>query len=101
MSDSASAVPLHINDDGTIDSPLGRIGDIGPCVLIGSNVLEWTREVELPLCPQARALLGPGGSARTVGNVMTVESREGQLIYDVYPAQLKDTSTHIGVLRTR
>lgn len=84
-------VSLHADfDSGEITTPFGPVGDLEPCVLITGSIVEWTRDRDAPLCAFARNLLGPGGYARTEGDVMTVNGRERTLRYTLYPAKWDD-----------
>lgn len=95
---------LRESEDGTITSDFGDVGDLEPCVLISAWVVEATRGQTLPVCAFAAKMLGPGASARTDGDVLTIEARDGTLVYDLHPAAWEGevftaSPMYLGVLR--
>lgn len=91
-------VTLHVEDDGRIVSPFGEVADVEPCVLIGADILDWTRHGHRPLCKQARKILGFGacGSAHTDGDVMTVDTPDRIYEYRIYgPVEWSDGGGHV------
>lgn len=87
-------VQLHVNDDGTITSPYGDVGDLEPCVAISGWIVDALQGRDAPLCTAATKMLGPG-SARVDGDMMTVDARDSERRYRLHPAEWDDGAGRI------